>query len=284
MSHETFPDLSNVAALLEAGRATVEKPIQQTTLKNATPFVIVRDAGGNERIEYVDKVFDEPHHVSGAIAVADEDSFLAYFSRFADGNSLIYANIDPAQFIAVLNENAVGDPDWRDHRLTLTLTHSEEWNEWIGHNGKNKAFLGQVDFAEWLEDQLPDIIDPPNGQLLELVLAFKVKENITFSQATRLTDGQTQLNYNQIIDGSAGRGDAGEVRIPGEFTISIPVFKGMDVPKYTVQARFRYRLLGGKLTLWYELIRPHKVVEEAFTAVWNKIADSTKRTILLGKP
>lgn len=280
-----FPNMLDVAALLEAGRRTTVLPVQKTELKNAIPFIVLRDEDGAECIESLEAlVFENPDHVAADINVADEASFLAYFDRFQTENSLIYGSIDPAKFIAVLNDNAAGEPRWRDHRVTLTLTHSEEWNTWTGRNGRNKAFEGQVDFAEWLEDQLPDIIDPANGKLLELVLAFKVKENITFSQATRLQDGQTQLQYNQILDATAGRGEAGEIRIPGEFTVLIPVFKGLDAPKYPVQARFRYRLLGGKLTLWYELIRPHKVVEEAFKAVWNKIATTANRTILLGKP
>lgn len=281
---EQFPNMQNVAALLEAGRRSTNLKIIKPDFPHAKPLLVLRDKDGEERVVPVDQTVDKPHHVAGTIKVTDEDSFLDYFERFAGERSLIFGALNPVQFSAVLNEHEPGEPDWRDHRLVLTLEHSDEWKEWTGHNGKSNPFNGTIEFAEWLEDQLPDITNPPNGNLMETVLAFKVTEHIVFGQHSRLSDGNIQFTYNSIVDGKT-QGAAGDVRIPENFTITIPVFKGMEVPAYEIEARFRYRLLsGGVLKLWYELVRPHKVVETAFKAVWVKIEDKTNRKILLGNP
>jgi hypothetical protein len=38
-----------------------------------------------------------------------------------------------------------------------------------------------------------------------------------------------------------------------------------------IQARLRYRISGGGLVLWYELVRPHKIVEYAFNKVREQV-------------
>ena len=47
----------------------------------------------------------------------------------------------------------------------------------------------------------------------------------------------------------------------------------------------RYRIAdGGALTMWYELLRPHKILEDAAHAVWTEIQDKTGLTVFNGKP
>lgn len=41
---------------------------------------------------------------------------------------------------------------------------------------------------------------------------------------------------------------------------------------------------NGVLKIWYELVRPHKVLEAAFRAVWAQIEEQTGTKILLGSP
>ena len=40
-------------------------------------------------------------------------------------------------------------------------------------------------------------------------------------------------------------------------------------------ARFRYRITEGKLTLRYQLVNPHKVVEAAIAAIVERIGTGT---------
>ena len=79
--------------------------------------------------------------------------------------------------------------------------------------------------------------------------------------AVRLQDGNVRLDYTADVSGSTGR--SGEIVVPEMIKIGIPVHDGLGAPKYAFDARFRYRLNGGALTIWYELVRPKKVVDAA---------------------
>ena len=103
--------------------------------------------------------------------------------------------------------------------------------------------------------------------MLEISRTLEAKKNITFRQGTRLDNGQVQLTYNEEIDGRAG--EAGQLRIPEQFFIAVKPFLGGDA--FCVPARFRYRIQDGRLMMWFELVRPDKVLEEAYNAVRDKI-------------
>lgn len=279
-------DTPGIAALIDAGRRTAVG-ILEAKITHPKPFIVLRDADGAEQVKYLDETFEQPHHVGGTVKVQDERSFLAYFTRHATERALIYATVQPATVItAVFNEHdgTMHAPDWRDHRLQLTLAHSKEWLAWAGKNGQNNAFTGTTEFAEWLEDQLPDIVNPPNGEFLDMILQFKVQARTVFTKAQRLTDGHVHFVYNHEVEGAGIKGGQ-ETRIPEEFTIAIPVFAGFSAEVFQMQARFRFRLTGqGGIKIWYELVRPHKVIEQAFKGIWTKIEAEANRPILLGTP
>lgn len=82
----------------------------------------------------------------------------------------------------------------------------------------------------------------------------------------------------------AAAGAGGKLSIPEKFEISIPVFKGLDSKRYTIEARFRYRLSSGTLTLRYDLVRPARVVENAFKSMLAEIQKASKTVVLFGQP
>lgn len=220
---------------------------------------------------------DEPPRRTGTVKLNDDGGFLEYWARQSDQGSYIYGSLQPAQFVAVLNEQQPNKPDWRDHRAVLTLTHSQEWNTWSGMN--RKSFDGNEAFATWLEDNLVDITAPDPAKFMDIALNFKVQQGQTFSKAVNLDNGMIDLTYANTVEASAG---AGKVSIPGTFTIRVPVWSGLDAVAYEVTARFRFTLLNGALKIRYELIRPHKVVEQAFKDCLTKIETQAKTKVLFG--
>ena len=59
------------------------------------------------------------------------------------------------------------------------------------------------------------------------------------------------------------------------------VFENGD--PWRVEAKLRYRIGdGGKLSIWYELVRPHKVIEAAVKELRATIATDTGLNILVG--
>jgi len=270
----------DTAVALEAGRQL--GAAKANPMRDGMPYAVLKDAQGRERIEYLDEGQQrQPHRLYGTVKLADEESFCAYFTQFGEPAN-IYASLDPARFVAVFNDHKKEMPGFRDHRAVLTLAHSREWEAWKSMDGKK--FDGNVAFAEWLEDQAPDMVKPSGADMMQLALNFRVAEKIAFANPTRLQDGQTELTYSQIVEGSSQSAKGGKVKIPETFTIEIPIFAGLNAVRHAIEARFRYRLVGGVLSIWYDLVRPHKAVEEAFRAVWDYIQDETQTTILHGSP
>lgn len=279
VKEKLVPLKNTVDSALEAGRALAQVA-RPGLVEDARPYAILRDASGAERIEYVDGCFEVKDRKRGTVKLKDAESFLSYWGRHQD-DSQIYATLDPAQFLAVFNDHRRDTPGWRDHRALYTLAYSREWKAWEERN--RKKFDGNVAFAEWLEDQAPDIVQPSGAEMLELALNFRVGEQIAFSNPVHLQSGQTELSYTKIVDASS-RGTAGKLAIPDHFRISIPIFDGPTAGRHEFEARFRFRLRDNALSIWYELIRPHKIIERAFREIWLQIEQAAGVPVLFGTP
>ena len=68
--------------------------------------------------------------------------------------------------------------------------------------------------------------------------------------------------------------------IPEEFTLGLAPYEGSDV--FKVVARLRYRITEGRLELWYDLRRPHTVLEQVFTDAVAAVQAGLEITVWLG--
>lgn len=276
------PTANLIAALARAADVEVGKP-KVANYQDAAPYVILRDANGAERVQHLEGRLDAPARKTGTVSVNDAESFCAYFSKHS-ANGAVYAALNPAAFIAVLNDHTADAAGYRDHRLNFLVRHSREWEIWTKHSGKGAAFNSNESFALFLEDNAPDIVKPDAAQMLAIALNFRVKADVAFANAVRLEDGNTELAFSNVVTGSAQGTNGGKVKIPEQFRIRVPVFEGLNAKTYEIDARFRYRLHDGKLSIWYELVRPHKVAEAAFKDIWAQIEKATGARILNGSP
>lgn len=277
---------NNTASAIMAG--TLLGDFKQNPDANSDIAAVVLVPAGMEVKEIERPAY--PFRLQGFAKLDDVSSFIEYFKKYArPGFTNIYGRADPAAFTAIFNDHiAAKDADdcnpanWRDFGCIYTPKFSKEFSTWNGKNGHK--FDGNEDFAVWLEDNLADVIEPSNGSLLELALNFKVNSNASFSNPIRLQNGNTEFNFTNAVEGSSQISGKGKVLIPEIIKIMIPVFQGRNAPNYEFQARFRYRLNGARLNIWYELIRPHKVLETAFNDMVDAIEDGTEQTILYGSP
>lgn len=224
-------------------------------------------------LEYFERA-DTPVRAAGRVVMNDAKSFTQYWANARRAESKIYGAMQPVSFIAVFNDHDASLPGWRDYRCTYTPAHSREWLAWSGHD--RKPFGGNEAFAAWLEDNAVDVATPPAAKMMDIALNMKVSQIQGFSKAVRLADGNIDLAYTNEVEASGRSAAGGKITIPELFTLEIPVFSGIDAAKYRMDARFRYRLSGGALTIFFELVRPHKVIERAFVDLLGQIEDGTK--------
>lgn len=268
---------TDTQSALDAGTA-LAKPILNPNPEG--PHAVLVPAG--HTLEYLLREPVPPRR-KGSVKMNDADSFVDYWTQEMDGASRIYGSMQPVSFTAVFDDHHTkSEPNWRDYRCVYTPKHSREWTIWSNHD--RKPFGGNEAFAVWLEDNAVDVVKPDPAKMMDIALNMKVSQIQGFAKAVRLSDGNIDFTYTNEVDASAKASAGGKITIPELFTIEIPVFEGPSAPKYRLEARFRYRLNGGALSVQYELVRSHKVLEQAFTDLVAKIAKATKQTVLFGSP
>lgn len=277
MDNKICLDANALQEAVKLGRITGD-----LKLAGNTPFVVIpKDAQVVSLREYLfNGDTERPAAKRGTVSVLDAASFIEYWTLFSDEHSRIFADETKSQVLAVLDYHGIGEnaPRWGRHRVNLTLRFSEEWSLWTGHNGQKNKF-SQLDFAEFIEDNTPDFVQPKAADMLEMARTLSVKTDVDFSSAVRNSNGQVQIKYNETVRGTAGTGN---VEIPEEFIIQIPVYVG--TPRVPVRARLRYRLASGKLTIWYDLLRPDAIQRDVFVSTLEAIRGSIQTPIINGSP
>ncbi|BBP95928.1 hypothetical protein BSFA1_10570 [Burkholderia sp. SFA1] len=274
---ENFNGEKDVAALLAAGVSLADP--KKSLLSDGVPYVVVPEG---YRVEHLFDRDENPARATGTVKLRDSASFIEYFNRQKRAESLIYASLDPARILGVIDDHrAYGSlkdshdgANWRAYRVEFPVPASREWKTWTG---KDRQAMSQLELAELIEDNLPDIVSPDGSTMLSVALNFEASKEGNFVSAARLQDGSTNFVWKEDVNATGNK-----IAMPSQITLSIPVFE--NGAPYSIDARIKYRIKDGVLKIWYELIRPHKVLEVAFREIWAQIEAQTATKILLGTP
>ena len=276
-------EIAEVNAILDIGASQATQRIATSWNGDEGGPYVLTPPGYN--VATLEHLLVQPTRAKGNTKLGDADSFI----RFVGENTLgactrLYGRTDPPSFKAVFNDTiAGGGAGWADHTATYDCPLSREWKLWNASNGAAKA-MGQEAFAKFIEDNALDIrafpadpdkpddeATPSAADMLDVALLFEAKKRVNFSSGIRLDNGQQQVTYEETIEGTTRKG---QLKMPQTFAIAIPVMEG--AAPYRVDARLRYRIGDtGSLVLWYDLIRPHKSLEDAATEVWIQIEEGT---------
>lgn len=207
--------------------------------------------------------------VPGRAAVVHEDCQVRDIARYADkpyrGAGMVELLMLPTFVDYVLSRNVAGlvfvdkskaeaifNPDsWGDDVARFEFFHTPEWSEWAR---KDRSWMSQEEFCDFLEEQEAVIQEPCGVELLDLVANFRQKSSVEFSRSYRGADGQTCVSYQEQKTG-ANR----DMALPKEFVLHLPVLRGAEaMTTYEVKARLKVRIDKEEksLKLRYELIRP----------------------------
>ncbi|OTL80079.1 DUF2303 family protein [Acinetobacter pittii] len=241
----------------------------QTSLQNVTqstgvlPFIVVPE--GSEVHEF-EALLQRPLTLTQSVALHTAKDFIAYVSRYADKNSLVFVDVLKGKFKAVLdyhevnhsieNEGAVLAPRHGKHAAHFIAEKTPEFKKIEEKSGEK---FSQTNFALFLEDVMPYINQPDAAVLYEIVQTLNAKTNVDFKSGIRTDNGQVQLTYNETIEARAGT--AGNLTIPEQIVFGIQVHRGGN--HYALPARFRYRIKEGVITFWYDLDQLEKAIEKS---------------------
>lgn len=213
--------------------------------------------------------FPAPLRKRGTVKVFDAVSFNAILADNAgagEATIYIYRDVDAPAIVGVLNGNTKEGAGWGDFRVEIGFRFTPQWKKWKAIDGQ---MLPQVQFAEFVDDNLGDIVTPTGADMLEIAQYLSATRSVDFKSGVRLSSGQIQLQNVENLEAKVG---AGQIAIPETITLGIAPVYGL--PPFRVDARFRYRIEGGKLKLGIKLQR----TEDIMAAVVNDMVAGTVAT------
>ncbi len=219
-------------------------------------------------------------HVKQHVSAYDAKAFIDYVNRFKMERELsddktapkttIFANPQTAALKAIIDYHDIL-PDYCHHAIEFAVPRSEQWNRWSSIDGKAMA---QIAFAEFIEENTADIVEPAAATFLDLVTGLQAKKAVSFESGVRLQDGSNQLVFAESIE-AKGRGT---MTIPSEFAIGVPVF--LNGEAYKVKCLLRYRIHEGALTFTVKIHRRQFLEHTAFGDVCEVVAKGTELPVL----
>jgi len=256
-----------------------QQATEPVALDTGKVYAVRTSGGGTQTLNLTGPEYTGvPSRKAGNTTVRDATSFHAYFTKHSDASTEVYADADRLTVTAVLDAHTADTARWSGHRLTLSLRKTESWAQWLEHDGR---LMQQEQFAEFLEDHLPELLEPSAAEMLEIAQSIQGATKVEWQNSTRLSSGQRQFTYAETVQAKAGQ--RGQLTIPETFVIGLVPFEGSE--GYKLTARFRYRITkDGGLTLGYKLERPGDVIRKAFGDVVEVIGADIEQPIMNGTP
>lgn len=263
--------------------ALIETAVLSAEPSELTPGKVYGWMTPHGRVETIDltgdKYRDTPRRKTGTTTVRDVESFGQYWDKHANTDfAEVYADDASNLIVAVLDAHGSSVPGWGEHRLAYSLRRTTAWQTWTKHD---RVLMGQTEFAELLEDNLPDIVQPDGAELLELAQTFTANTQVAFKSGNLLADGSRELIYSENIEASGGRGGK-KIVIPKEITLALAPYEDND--PMPVTARFRYRINDGHLRLGYVLNGVDEILSQAFNNVVDQVETRANVNVMRGRP
>lgn len=250
--------------------ASIAVAATETRTLNGHPFVVLADG---QQVESIAHMLPQPQRKQGHTVIQDEKGFIKFFKRHQNPQANIYADRGKGSFKAVFNDDTDTETGWKDHTATYPVIKSNNWKAWAEKDGVK---MSQAEFAQFIEQNIVDIVEPNHTDMMEISRTLEAKKSASFSSAIRLSNGSHQFAYEESIRGTASNG---RLEIPETFKLGLQVF--LNGEHYEVSARLRYRInKENHLEMWYELIRPHDIYEDAFNGMFENIEKETGAEII----
>lgn len=214
-----------------------------------------------------------PHRTKGSATIEALGSFIEHVLRFKTPETALFITRRPPTLTAVYDYHARGKPAFSEHRATFAFAPTAAWKAWSGADGKE---IGQLAFAEFLENHSGDMVDPealpkestarkaieeaeqatgskcvhPDA-IRELSRGLEYHVRCARADIVNLRTGARSIKFEEKIEGKTNE----ELKIPGLFAIAVELFDARLPPaigadgaaapsptsRYVVPVRLRVR-------------------------------------------
>lgn len=238
------------------------------------PHLVIPDS---YHIEDLEKFMVYPMRTKAIVALDTLDGLIGYADKFKTNATAVFVCQLNGSVAVVIDYDETEKAHWRDHVAKFVPKHTVEWERWMR---SNEQWKDQRSFAEFIEENVADITKPSGAEMLEIASTLEAKTAVEFKSGVRLDNGTNRLTF--AADTVAKAGDKGTLEIPQQFELALEPFIGGDA--YPLIARFRYKINEGKLTLRYQLVNPHKIIEAAVEEIIKKVNNGISIKPFIGNP
>jgi uncharacterized protein YfdQ (DUF2303 family) len=239
------------------------------------------------RLETIDleRFMVNPRRPKGFLKVRDQLSFVDYINKHkVGGRTLILA--EKEHVVAVFNGHLdnlsplAAVAGWGDWGIELDLEYTESWKAWVKLAGS--GYNVSESFADFLEENQRDVLDPDPQHLLDIVTNLRLASNTTVTRRVNLANGGVRFEFAEDFQpAGGGSDDSGSLEVPRSISIALQAF--YDGPVYTVPALLRYRVQNGAIQWMVKFTSEQRVIfEEAFNVMCETIHTSCGVTVYRG--
>lgn len=250
---------------------------------------------------------ERPARIVQGVVLETPESLVDYVRDFKGTGTRLFANISGNLIVAVIDyhngrADAVQDmlptggtardpdtmadyapqADFGQHKATLQLAFSEEWATW---GAKSDRLMGQVEFARFVHENLPDVKSPDGATLLELIRDLRGTRTKRFTGDVNLNAARESFTYEDrttVKREGGGAVPTEELEVPDTFTLSIPVYFGGE--KVDVLAQIRHDVDDeGRLSLGFKLLRRESIRQQVFQKLVGDVESGTGVPAVFGK-
>lgn len=217
-----------------------------------------------------------PGFVTQTETVIEPASFVDYIRSYKSETAICRASLGSNKIEAVLDYHGQarkGDalaavPQRAKHIVTLLCPYDLDYAKWKKVLGQP---LDQAELAEVLEDLVHTIGMPPAADILEAINDLKIDRQVKFKSARNIENGTVRFTYEEVD--AEQPGDAGQVTLPKEVQIIVPIFQGGDAVQIT--AKLRHRLDRGKVVFILAVPGLDKIERDIFRSLAEKVRADT---------
>lgn len=256
---DTLPSSIELQADSDRPPYVVVQPVYRDPVNGA--LYVHRD------LELANEPWNDEDHV-GPIAAhevfGDVESWAKYVTTWG-ANEMRFLTYNTGGLKAVLDyhsSEAAGRCQWVAEHL---FEHTREFAAWLEFADKPR--VDQKSAVRFIEDHLPEIVEPAAADLLAMVRTLSAHSQVSGDVEYR-EDGTAKVNYSRN-DQVQARTSAGESAvIPSSLEIAIPILKGHTTADgkpvhYQLPVRMRVASVdNGQMTLSFSLPTADAVWEE----------------------
>lgn len=224
-----------------------------------------------------------PDDVKAVVNFVEPASLALYANMYKTPTVILLASISAFTIQALLDyhepvytadgklfEDAEGDnntqpiPQRNQHTAIYKAELHPDFVKWKSKFG---ILLGQVDYAEFIEDMLHTIVFPEAADLLESLSDLKVHRAAQFENKVDLRGGKIGLTFKEE-DSQSGR-----IALPDVIVLGVPIFLG--TAPLSITLKLRYRLVDRALKLFVVCPGIDMIVRSEFERIAEEVRDKT---------